>query len=372
MGDAGRDHDPLVGGELVRLDRRRGRRSRPRPAGRRRARRAPDPRRRSSSRAGGGGSAGRGARRRRTSRGWPGRTAASVPAGAPVSSGVSAGNADSRHSSRNEPRLSAWRATRPSRTPAQRRTVALAHRGRAGPRRSAGDVVGQGGLPRPERLAARAAASARGRPRPAASRRAARSTPGTSSIATSSPAWRNSSRAQSARDATPPFTTWWTPRDVARRRAAPTIASARSWRERRRAELVADDPQRLPRRAGPVGRREDLGREVVARAARTARPSGRCRGRPRRPLRGTAAPPPTSPASFDAPYALIGFVGSSGAYPLAVGPASVEDLVRADLDEVDAARGASPRRGRRPPRRSGAAPAPGRGRSRRRRSRPRR
>ena len=65
---------------------------------------------RSSGRAGGGGSAGRAGRRPRRSTGWPGRSGRQLP---PVQRGSRSKSAVARHSSRNEPRTSAWRTTTP-------------------------------------------------------------------------------------------------------------------------------------------------------------------------------------------------------------------------------------------------------------------
>ncbi len=110
---------------------------------------------------------------------------------------------------------------------------------------------------------------------------------------------------------------------------------------RRRAPLVGDDAQRLAGRGGRSAAVEDLRREVVAGRVRTATRCARCRaGRPRRPVVRVASPA-RSPASFDAPYGLAGCRARRAARSRGrPSRAAVEDLVRRDHDEVDAALGA--------------------------------
>ena len=152
---------------------------RTRRAGRRRARRRRGRSPRPSSRAGGGGSGARAGRRPPSSRGWPGRIAAPSRRARRSPRRVSAGNADARHSSRNAPRLSPCRTSRPSgRRAAPSRSSGGPHR--AALRGARGASARSRRAPPATAAAARrpAAASARGRPRPAASTPAARSPAG--------------------------------------------------------------------------------------------------------------------------------------------------------------------------------------------------
>ena len=200
---------------------------------------------------------------RRTSRGWPGRTAAPCrPAPrCPRASGRGTTTpATARGTSRGCPRGERpARGARPD--SADVRSFTGRPRAAASARSRPARRARRGAAPRP------AAASARGRAQAGGVEARGQVDAGTSSISTSSPAWRNSSRAQPARDATPPLTTWWTPA------TSPDPSSSR-YRfgdvvgERRRSELVADDPQRLPCRAGP------------ARPPRGSWPGSRCPGGP--------------------------------------------------------------------------------------------
>ena len=209
----------------------------------------------------------------------------------------------------------------------------------------------------------RAAASARGRPRRAGSRRAARSRPGRPRSRPSTRAWRSSSRAHSARLARPAVHEVVGPAD----RGRPDQLDDRLGH----VEGVASASRSRPPRAGAARRPSGPARPRPGswpgsrcRAARRARPSGRSRARAHRPAapsnpRRTRRARRSSPASFEAPYGLIGSGRVLRTVAAPVGPPPVEHLVRRDDDQVDPALGAARGQHRRRVHRSGASPASG-------------
>ena len=203
-----------------------------------------------------------------------------------MSAAVRAGNAEARHSSRNDAAAVAvalrsprsGRPAGPTAAASDRRHRAAAAPGAIAEQRR--EVVGEGRLPRPERLAA--GQRRRLEDGPGRRRRGARPgrRPGRPRSATSTPAWRRSSRAQSARAACPPFTRWWIPADGRRRPDQLDDRLGHVVGVGRRADLVGDEPERLAGRGRPDRRRRGSWPGSRCPAARTARRSGRSRGPP--------------------------------------------------------------------------------------------
>ena len=131
---------------------------------------------------------------------------------------------------------------------------------------------------------------------------------GTSTTSTSISSRRRTSRAQSARDARPPFTRWWIVTEPgARRRVGAHQLDDRLGQVRRvggRADLVADDAERLARGLRAHGRGGDLGREVVA--GRPVQPGGPDDRQAARAIPRTRRLASRSASAFAAPYGLIG------------------------------------------------------------------
>jgi hypothetical protein len=191
--------------------------------------------------------------------------------------GREAGNADARQTSRNAPRLSPCRTSRPSRTPAAR--TSLAHRRPSAAARGASARSRRGPLPRSQRLAARQ--RRRCEDRPGRRRRGPR--PGRRRHLLDldgrcRPA--GTARGPSRRGTRPRlFTTWWRP-PTSPDPSSSAIASATSWLN------VGDPISSLTTFSGsPAARRRSAAARIFAGKSlpggRTATRSGRSRGGPR-------------------------------------------------------------------------------------------
>ena len=250
---------------------------------------------------------------------------------------ASAGNARARHSSRNEPRASAWRSMAPYSTPgsADGGRVGLMPGSRpraAGPARSRPSRRARPAAARPTE-----AASARGRPSAAAGTVAARWTAGTLTTSTSTPARADDvARPVGARGEQAVDEVVDPGQRVGRQQVDDRLGDI--GRVGRGAPLVADRAERLAGRPRAFGGVEDPAREVAP-------------GRPEQPGRAgdpEAGPGPSGEGGRGQPLGL----GLGRAVRVArrqrlgrlvratVDPAAVEDLVGGHDQQLGPARGA--------------------------------